>query len=486
MRKIPFSIATLCMLSIGSAVPLAAQPARDRGPCEQITAACQGAGFAQGGVRAGTGLLADCIVPIMQGTAQPRQARNPPPQVDPRLVADCKASNPRFGRGSGPPSEPPAQPLPASPPSPPATLRKPQPQASAAGTERPCASTDDSLPSGLVVVLPPGTQRDQSSDMQALNNPFISGVALQIDWRDIEPVQGKPDWSRLDELFAAAETSKKWVQLLIFPGFFSPAWALEGAETDLFSIQYGPGGGEVARLPMPWDGVYLGRWFVFLKQLSDRYGKSPAFRLVAAAGPTSVSAEMSLPVKPEAHEKWLKHSYTPRKYLEAWDKVFQVYAEDFPNQCVSLSAPGLPMLEGGRVVDPAAHMRARQEIIQRASGVLGRRLAIQWSDLHAGRAPVEAPDQTELVISYSGRIITGLQMRGGSQGPIPSKIMGAEGNPPLALRRSIDKGMAPNKAGQHINYLEIYEGDVLANEMQPVLEYAASLFHRKRNSAPTL
>jgi hypothetical protein len=319
-------------------------------------------------------------------------------------------------------------------------------------------------------------QRDPSYDLKALNNPLMSGVAAQIDWRDIESVQGNPDWSRLDGLFAAAESSKKWLQLLIFPGFFSPGWALEGAETDLFPIQYGPGHGEVAKLPMPWDRVYLGRWFAFLKQLSDRYGRSPAFRLIGAAGPTSVSAEMSLPVKPPAVAKWLNHSYTPRKYLEAWEKVFQVYAEDFPNQCVSLSGPGLPILEQGKIVDPAAHMRARQEIIERATGVLGRRLAIQWSDLHAGRAPAEAPNQTELVISYSGRIITGLQMRGGSQGPIPSKIMGAEGNPPLALRRSIDKGMAPNKAGQHINYLEIYEGDVLANEMQPVLEYAASLF----------
>ena len=54
--------------------------------------------------------------------------------------------------------------------------------------------------------------------------------------------------------------------------------------------------------------------------------------------------------------------------------------------------------------------------------------------------------------------------------------MGARGNPPLALRRSIDKGMKPNKAGHQVNYLEIYEADVPADEMQPVLRYGASLF----------
>jgi hypothetical protein len=153
-----------------------------------------------------------------------------------------------------------------------------------------CTSTDDTIPSGLAVVLPSG--RYHSLNLQALNNSFISGVAVQINWRDLEPVQGTPDWSKLDDLFAAAESSKKWVQLLIFPGFFSPGWALEGgAETDLFPIQYGPGRGSIAKLPMPWDGVYLGRWFAFLKQLSERYRSSSPFRMIAADGPTSVSAE---------------------------------------------------------------------------------------------------------------------------------------------------------------------------------------------------
>ena len=95
-----------------------------------------------------------------------------------------------------------------------------------------------------------------------------------------------------------------------------------------------------------------------------------------------------------------------------------------------------------------------------------------------GHALVEAPDFTDFINGYSGRIITGFEMRGGSQGAGPSKIMGAEGNPPLALRRSIDKGMAANNAGRHVNYLQIYEGDVLSADMQPVLQYAASLFPR--------
>jgi hypothetical protein len=338
-----------------------------------------------------------------------------------------------------------------------------------------CASTGNAIPNGLVVLLPSGEKNYQSMNLQVVNNPYISGVAVQINWRDIEPIQGKPDWTQLDALFAAAEASKKWVHLIMFPGFFSPAWALEGAQTDLFSIQYGPGNGTDARLPMPWDRVYLERWFSFMKLLSARYGRSPAFRMIAAAGPTSVSVEMTLPNSPPAHRQWLRDTYSPAKYLGAWEDAFHFYAGAFPNQCISLAAPGVPILGPGEKGRPA-HLRAKHEVVARAMRILGNRLAIQSSDLHAGHANVEAPDGTDFITGYSGRIITGFEMRSGSQDDVASKVMGAEGNPPLALRRSIDKGMAPNNAGRHVNYLEIYVADVLPADMQLDLSYAAALF----------
>jgi hypothetical protein len=51
-------------------------------------------------------------------------------------------------------------------------------------------------PDGLVVVLPP-TKHKERLDIQAVKNPFISGVAVQINWRDLEPMKGQPvglDW----------------------------------------------------------------------------------------------------------------------------------------------------------------------------------------------------------------------------------------------------------------------------------------------------
>lgn len=340
-----------------------------------------------------------------------------------------------------------------------------------------CGLTGGAMPRGLVVVFPSGERTYRAMPLDVLKNPWLSGVAVQVNWRDIEPIPGKPDWAALDALFAAAEASKKWVRLAIFPGFFAPPWALEGAETDEFVIQYGPDHGKQARLAMPWDRVYLGRWFAFMKEVSARYGASPAFRIVAASGPTSVSEETTLPNQPDAHRRWLVHGYTLARYLDAWDEAFRFFAAAFPNQCVSLAGLNLQILGPGQQ-GPAAHLRAKQEIVQRAFHALGDRLAIQWNDLHAGHAAVEAPDNIDFIKSYIGRLITGFEMRSQSQKPDASRVMGAAGDPPLALRRSIDKGMTRNALGRHVDYLEIYVADAIPADMQSVLQYAASQLQR--------
>ena len=335
------------------------------------------------------------------------------------------------------------------------------------------AIAEAAQPTGLVVVIENRPQENRLN-LQAMNNPYIRGVALQIRWRDIEPVQGNPDWLKLDQLFAAAEASKKWVQLLIFPGFFSPPWALEGVKTETFPLQYGPGKGSVEQLPMPWDDIYLGRWFAFVKQLSERYGKSPAFRVVAATGPTSVSAEFTLPGKPEDIPTWLNVGYTPRRYIAAWQKTLQVYAADFPNQYISLSMGfGLNIDDRGKR-DPSERKRTRQEIIDQVAGLLGRRFVLQLSNLDGFPSAGPGPRGVDFVQGYNGRVVTGFQLRTSCERH--SGDMGAEGDPALALKKSIDIGMQPNAAGVRANYVEIYEPDVVADDLQPVLRDGASLF----------
>ena len=97
--RIPFGRIGLLILGMAAAGDNAA--AQGQGPCQQIRAACEGAGFVQGAARDGIGLQIHCIMPIMQARQQPLSARRPLPKVDPQLVADCRARNARFGQPPG-------------------------------------------------------------------------------------------------------------------------------------------------------------------------------------------------------------------------------------------------------------------------------------------------------------------------------------------------------------------------------------------------
>src|SRR5271165_791471 len=85
-RTLKFGITCLFGFALGAPAVAVTQ---GQGACAQIRAVCQSAGFIQGAAHLGIGLQVDCIIPIVQGTAQRPKARIPLPQVDPRLVGRC-------------------------------------------------------------------------------------------------------------------------------------------------------------------------------------------------------------------------------------------------------------------------------------------------------------------------------------------------------------------------------------------------------------
>jgi hypothetical protein len=105
MRPLGMGIATLSATVVLMRVVVAPAQAPRQGPCAQVVAACEQAGFERGAAKLGNGIQVDCVRPIMQGGVQPRRATKPLPQVGPELVAACRASNPNFGQAPSPPSQ---------------------------------------------------------------------------------------------------------------------------------------------------------------------------------------------------------------------------------------------------------------------------------------------------------------------------------------------------------------------------------------------
>lgn len=339
----------------------------------------------------------------------------------------------------------------------------------------PAVATLADPPRGLIAMK--GVAVPGPLDPRTVNHPLVSGIAKQFEWRDLEPARGKPDWSQLDAIFGAAESAHKWVRLVIYPGMSSPPWAVEGAQVGQFAREYGPGTGKIETLPMPWDPVYLKNWFDYLKLVADRYGRSPAFRMVAAAGPTSMTAESTLPKGPVADPKWMAAGYRPQRYIAAWRQTFQTYAQLFPDQYIAWSIGGGVNINDQGKRDFSQTARTRATLTDLAAEILGRRFVPMCDDLHVGPQRQEVTDR---VRELSARFVTGLEMecRVSPPGTCSGGAMGAPGDPQRGFTNALDQAFRPTTSGKHISFLEIYEGDFLAPAMQAVLRDAAERISR--------
>jgi Sulfatase len=149
-------VQVLGTVTMALGIAVAPQSVLARQPCAQIRDACLAAGFTQGGARQGTGLQVDCVRPILSGTAQPGKASRPLPQVDPRIVAACKAAKPDFDGGPTQSLQAQDQLSPGSVPPPVATVPRSPPSSAATNGKRPnivFVLTDD-LSWNLVPYMP--------------------------------------------------------------------------------------------------------------------------------------------------------------------------------------------------------------------------------------------------------------------------------------------------------------------------------------------
>lgn len=232
---------------------------------------------------------------------------------------------------------------------------------------QPTPSSQTSIPQGIFAVLVSDDEKKEYSSSeveQILGNPAVSGLVLRQYWEDLEPREGQFNFSSINDALARAKSAGKKVSLIIVPGLFSPAWLLSkipscdpylgqsfnpSQKVDCgqvtFDVPYGRQHGRSRQLPLPWNAVYKSAWTKFLESFGKQYNSSDTFVSIAVAGPTSVSAEMSLPSdSPEEMEKWrqlLKLFYPDKSYqesnraiIEEWQKMIDAYGRIFRGKTI--------------------------------------------------------------------------------------------------------------------------------------------------------
>jgi len=154
------------LLIVGVLAPLATATAQEQKPCAQIRTACLNAGFVQGAARQGIGLQIHCVTPIMQASAQPPTARRPLPAIDPKIVAECRGRNARFGQPQDWRSGSFFEPAPAG--TPPSALPEPNANSSTRGQSVPypreANAAQDNIPRPRI----PMAQEQQQAVISAL------------------------------------------------------------------------------------------------------------------------------------------------------------------------------------------------------------------------------------------------------------------------------------------------------------------------------
>ena len=354
-----------------------------------------------------------------------------------------------------------------------------QPTAISTPTKTPPLSTPTNAPPLNIPTRPTGltavnnfestTRVGSLFDDRTYTNPNISGLTFRTSWADVEPTEGNFTWTKLDTVFDKAEKNGKWVELVLIPGFATPAWALQGVQTASFNVKYGPGKGDQLSLPLPWDQTYLNRWFAFLKAVSARYQNRPSFIKIAADGPTSVTAEMSLPNEDADLCTWISAGYTSDQLIGAWQQVFAAYAQIFPRQYFSLALyPPPPIVSTTRCkagnptgTDHKESQRVRAVIVGLGADNYPRQFVLQTNGLTAAKEDPSNAGGYDLVKSYGGKVVIGFQLTTSAISH-PDNMGDPDGV--TALQKSLQMGL-----DAHVQFLEVYEPDVLSPVAQNTL-----------------
>ncbi len=116
-------------------------------------------------------------------------------------------------------------------------------------------------------------------NVEALDLPYVEGVRIRADWRDIEPTEGNRIWTDIDQAVAIAHSKGKICGLAVDAGIYCPIDWLTAAGCKFYTLQ-DTSGNQGEKIPVPGDPVFLAKWKNFIKAFAARYDSNPDVRYV--------------------------------------------------------------------------------------------------------------------------------------------------------------------------------------------------------------
>jgi acetyl esterase/lipase len=268
------------------------------------------------------------------------------------------------------------------------------------------------------------------------NNPNVAGVTLRTFWSKVEPAPQEWNWMLFDEGLELARNHNKRLGLSLAAGAATPEWVFgAGANRFEFTLKTNFKADEDARMPLPWDAVFLDKWGEVVRAMGKRYDGDPHVAYVMIGGPGH-AIETYFAKKLDDAAK-LNTLGGAAKWVEGAKQVIDLYAAAFPTTPFILAmAPPVPSTPGEA---------ALREIVAHGTGKYPGRFGVMHHGLNAQSSAGFLPNQ--LVRENSGKTTVGFQMVWSTQGQNASRVKGT-------LREALARA-----AELRAHFVEVYAAD---------------------------
>ncbi len=308
-----------------------------------------------------------------------------------------------------------------------------------------CQPSSAEVPCGVFSLSPAGVAcRDT-----VLTNPSVDGVAIRQNWKDLEPSEGVFKWNFLDSEVARAAAAGKMVLLRINTQFAKPEWvtnAVAQAGGAFFTFDKD---GVPTTIPVFWDPTFLAKKKAMIAALGAHFTNNSAIKIVWTSFANANSEDWSVPHTQADIAAWQAVGYTSEKLLDAGRQIIEASMTAFPNQYVTLAVAGNGNL------DPDVNYLARNAVLAARAAWPGR-LIVQKNSLATFNPPAPGTGTVFQVLWDSRPDVAGQMLDACFNDSTYRNNAGVADDPAVILHKSVNVG-----AGYNMNYIEIYQLDVL-------------------------
>jgi hypothetical protein len=319
-----------------------------------------------------------------------------------------------------------------------------------------------------VVNLGPGGQRVPA---EVLGHPYVKGVALRDSWQSVERSDGVYDWSYFEDEIPRVQAAGKFVLLRVtMGGDNTPNWLMQSGIQTFSFIDKNPYHGtynQQITIPVFWDPIFLAKKKRAIAEMGQRFGGEPSIAYVVTACVNAQSSDWFIPTRNPDITAWRAAGYTTQKIVDACKQTIDATMAAFPGKPVAM-AVGPTSIK----LDPSDTYVAEAAIAYARATYPGR-FVVQRNSLSATTPdPALTTTLGGWAMVFSNQPQVAGQMLWYVMDDETCRMNGrvVPCDPGITLRRAV-------YIGSHygMRFMEIYQTDILAPEINYAVRYAADM-----------